>query len=184
MSPRTRLKLKVGSFNFFKRSEYDNSLKPGSCLVFEHSLSCQYMFDFVRVPYTEFANSKCVLIKVLCRGTKDSTSKYWKVLRSRANIENTVAESKQPTYSHVEISERDRVHLYLLNQNVCLYQISGLHDMKHNSFSRQNVNEQVGVKRAKLVQYCTKYKNKKSNTVKRQLYTYRTGDYITYAVTV
>jgi hypothetical protein len=142
------------------------------------------MFDFVRVPYTEFANSKCVLIKVLCRGTKDSTSKYWKVLRSRANIENTVAESKQPTYSHVEISERDRVHLYLLNQNVCLYQISGLHDMKHNSFSRQNVNEQVGVKRAKLIQYCTKYKNKKSNTVKRQLYTYRTGDYITYAVTV
>jgi hypothetical protein len=61
------------------------------------------MFDFVRVPYTELANSKCVLIKVLCRGTKDSASKYWKVLRSRANIENTVAESKQPTYSHVEI---------------------------------------------------------------------------------
>ena len=145
MSPRTRLKLKVGSFNFFKRSEYDNSLKPGSCLVFEHSLSCQYMFDFVRVPYTELANSKCVLTKVLCRGTKDSASKYWKVLRSRANIENTVAESKQPTYPHVEISERDRVHLYLLNQNVCFYQISGLHDMKHNSFSRQNVNEQVGV---------------------------------------
>ena len=57
----------------------------------------------------------------------------------------TLAESKQPTYSHVEISERDRVHLYLLNQYVCFYQISGLHDMKHSSFSRQNVNEQVGV---------------------------------------
>jgi hypothetical protein len=28
-----RLKLKVGSFSFSKRSEYDNSIKPGSCLV-------------------------------------------------------------------------------------------------------------------------------------------------------
>jgi hypothetical protein len=28
-----RLKLKVGSFSFSTRSEYDNSIKPGSCLV-------------------------------------------------------------------------------------------------------------------------------------------------------
>ena len=44
------------------------------------------MFDFVRVP-SELANSKYVLTKVLYSGTKDSASKYWKVLRSRANIE-------------------------------------------------------------------------------------------------